>query len=256
MNPGTVTEEIPGEETVEPAFGLPAIWINEAFRERAELCGYTVVDPISVLATHLTEIVKGHADELLGRQDVQTLIDSVKQDHPAVVSELVPAMMSLGEIQKVLVCLLRERVPVRDLVTILETLADYASFAKDPEVLAEYVRRALARNITRQYLQNNVLTCLTLDPQTENQIVSSVQHSDRGSFVSLDPNTMQQFINSLSKEVQKLSSAGYHPILLTSPASRLFVRKLTERIAPNLVILSFAELENQVEVQSLGMVKV
>jgi len=256
MNPGTVSEEIPGEETIEPAFGLPAIWIHEAYRERAELSGYTVVDPISVLATHLTEVVKGHSDELLGRQDVQTLIDSVKQDHPAVVSELVPAMMSVGEIQKVLVCLLRERVPIRDLVTIMETLADSATFTKDPEVLGEYVRRALSRTISRQYLQNNVLTCLTLEPQTENQIVASVQHSDRGSFVSLDPNSMQQFIASLSKELPKLTSAGFHPVLLTSPASRLYVRKLTERIAPNLVVLSFAEMENQIEVQSLGMVKI
>lgn len=256
MNPGTVSETIPGDETIEPAFGLPAIWINEAYRERAELSGYTVVDPISVLATHLTEVVKGHSDELLGRQDVQTLVDSVKQDHPAVVSELVPAMMSLGEIQKVLVCLLRERVPVRDLVTIMETLADSATFTKDPEILAEYVRRALSRNITRQYIQNNTITCLTLDPQTENQIVASVQHSDRGSFVSLDPGSMQQLIASLSKELQKLTSAGYHPILLTSPASRLYVRKITERIAPNLVILSFAEVENQIEIQSLGMVKI
>ena len=256
MNPGTVTEEIPGEETIEPAFGLPAIWINEVYRERAELCGYTVVDPISVLATHLTEVVKSHSDELLGRQDVQTLIDSVKQDHPAVVSELVPAMMSVGEIQKVLICLLRERVPVRDLVTILETLADSATFTKDPDVLAEYVRRALSRSITRQYIQNNMLTCLTLEPQAENQIVSSVQHTERGSFVNMDPGLLQQFIASLSKELQKLTSAGYHPILLTSPASRLYVRKLTERIAPNLVVLSFAELENNIEVQSLGMVKI
>ena len=256
MNPGTVTEEIPGEETTEPAFGLPALWIHEAFRERAELSGYTVVDPISVLATHLTEVVKGHCDELLGRQDVQTLIDSVKQDHPAVVSELVPAMLSVGDIQKVLVCLLKERVSVRDLVSIMETLADTATFTKDPEVLAEYVRRTLSRNISRQYIQNNTLTCITLDPQTENQIVSSVQHSDRGSFVNLDPGSMQQFINSLSNEIQKLTMAGFHPVLLTSPASRLYVRKLTERIAPNLVILSFAELENQIEVQSVGMVKI
>jgi flagellar biosynthesis protein FlhA len=256
MNPGTVSETIPGEETVEPAFGLPAIWINETYRERAEMSGYTVVDPISVLATHLTEVVKGHSDELLGRQDVQTLIDSVKQDHPAVVSELVPAMMSLGDIQKVLVCLLRERVSVRDLVTIMETLADSASFTKDPEILAEYVRRALSRNITRQYIQNNTITCLTLEPQTENLIVSAAQHTERGSFVSLDPGAMQQFIASLSKELQKLTSAGFQPILLTSPASRLYVRKLTERIAPNLVILSFAELENQIEIQSLGMVKI
>jgi flagellar biosynthesis protein FlhA len=256
MNPGTVTEEIPGEETLEPAFGLPALWIHEAYRERAELSGYTVVDPISVLATHLTEVVKSHCDELLGRQDVQTLIDSVKQDHPAVVSELVPAMLSVGDIQKVLVCLLKERVSVRDLVSIMETLADTATFTKDPEVLAEYVRRALSRNISRQYIQNNTLTCITLDPQTENMIVSSVQHSDRGSFVNLDPGSMQQFIGSLSAEIQKLTSAGFHPVLLTSPASRLYVRKLTERIAPNLVILSFAELENQIEVQSVGMVKI
>ena len=256
MNPGTVTEEIPGEETMEPAFGLPALWIHEAYRERAELSGYTVVDPISVLATHLTEVVKGHCDELLGRQDVQTLIDSVKQDHPAVVSELVPAMLSVGDIQKVLVCLLKERVSVRDLVSIMETLADTATFTKDPEVLAEYVRRTLSRNISRQYIQNNTLTCITLDPQTENQIVSGVQHSDRGSFVNLDPSSMQQFINSLSSEIQKLTATGFHPVLLTSPASRLYVRKLTERIAPNLVILSFAELENQIEVQSVGMVKI
>jgi flagellar biosynthesis protein FlhA len=256
MNPGTVTEEIPGEETMEPAFGLPALWIHEAYRERAELSGYTVVDPISVLATHLTEVVKGHCDELLGRQDVQTLIDSVKQDHPAVVSELVPAMLSVGDIQKVLVCLLKERVSVRDLVSIMETLADTATFTKDPEVLAEYVRRTLSRNISRQYIQNNTLTCITLDPQTENQIVSGVQHSDRGSFVNLDPGSMQQLIASLSNEIQKLTSAGFHPVLLTSPASRLYVRKLTERIAPNLVILSFAELENQIEVQSVGMVKI
>ena len=256
MNPGTVTEEIPGEETMEPAFGLPALWIHEAYRERAELSGYTVVDPISVLATHLTEVVKSHCDELLGRQDVQTLIDSVKQDHPAVVSELVPAMLSVGDIQKVLVCLLKERVSVRDLVSIMETLADTATFTKDPEVLAEYVRRALSRNISRQYIQNNTLTCITLDPQTENMIVSSVQHSDRGSFVNLDPGSMQQFIGSLSAEIQKLTTAGFHPVLLTSPASRLYVRKLTERIAPNLVILSFAELENQIEVQSVGMVKI
>ena len=256
MNPGMVTEEIPGEETMEPAFGLPALWIHEAYRERAELSGYTVVDPISVLATHLTEVVKGHCDELLGRQDVQTLIDSVKQDHPAVVSELVPAMLSVGDIQKVLVCLLKERVSVRDLVSIMETLADTATFTKDPEVLAEYVRRTLSRNISRQYIQNNTLTCITLDPQTENQIVSGVQHSDRGSFVNLDPGSMQQFINSLSNEIQKLTATGFHPVLLTSPASRLYVRKLTERIAPNLVILSFAELENQIEVQSVGMVKI
>lgn len=256
MNPGTVVEDIPGEPTTEPAFGLPALWIHEAYREQAELAGYTVVDPVSVLATHLTEVVKNHCDELLGRQDVQTLIDSVKQDHPAVVGELVPAMMSVGDIQKVLVCLLKERVSVRDLVTIMETLADSASFTKDPEILAEYVRRAMARQISRQYVQNNVLTCITLDPQAENSVVSSVQQTERGSYVNLDPASMQRLIASLSTELQKLTSAGFQPVLLTSPASRLYVRKITERIAPNLIILSFGELETQVEIQPVGMVKI
>jgi len=255
MNPGTVAEEIPGEDTIEPAFGLPAIWIQEDLREKAELSGYTVVDPVSVLATHLTEVIKSHCDELLGRQDVQTLVDSVKQDHPAVVSELVPGLLSLGDLQKVLICLLRERVSVRDLVSIMETLADSATFTKDPEILTEYVRRALARQISKQYVINNSLTCLTLDPQLENLIVSSVQHSDRGSYVTLEPAVMQKVIASLSEELPKLTSLGYQPSLLTSPASRLYVRKLTERIAPNLAVLSYGELDSNIEVQALGMVK-
>jgi len=255
MNPGTVAEELTGISTVEPAFGLPAIWIQESNRERAELSGYTVVDPVSVLATHLTEIIKSHAAEIIGRQETQTLVDSIKQTNPAVVEELTPSQLSLGDIQKVLANLLSERVSIRDMVTILETLADYAPLTKDTEILSEYVRQALSRQISRQYIQNNVLACLTLDPQLENIITAAVQRTEHGSYVALDPQNIQKIINSLNIELPKLTGLGYQPVILTSPATRLHFRKLTQRIAPNLVVLSFAELDPKIEVQALGTVK-
>ncbi|MPM56342.1 Flagellar biosynthesis protein FlhA [bioreactor metagenome] len=255
MNPGTAMEEVVGIETVEPAFGLPALWIQESNREQAELAGYTVVDPVSVLTTHLTEIIKAYAAEILGRQEVQTLIDAVKQNNPAVVEELVPNLISIGDIQKVLAGLLRERISIRDMVTILETLADYAQLTKDTEILTEYVRHALARQLSRQYAPNNILICLTVDPQLEEIVNSAVQRTEHGSYVALEPQTMQSIINSLTNELPKLTNMGYQPLVLTSPAVRLYFRKLTERVAPNLTVLSYAELEPKIEVQALGMVK-
>ena len=255
MNPGTATEDIVGIETVEPAFGLPAYWIQESNREFAEMAGYTVVDPISVLATHLTEVIKTHSAEILGRQEVQTLIDSVKPSNPTVVEELLSGLLSIGEIQKVLANLLNERISIRDLVTILETLADYAPITKDAEILSEYVRHALARQISRQYVQSNTLTCVTVDPQLENAINAAVQRTEHGSYVALDPQTMQNVINSLNAELPKITNLGYQPIVLASPATRLYFRKLTERVAPNLVVLSYAELDPKVEVQTMGMVR-
>ncbi|MDU4959891.1 MAG: flagellar biosynthesis protein FlhA [Sporomusaceae bacterium] len=255
MNSGGAFEEIAGIETVEPAFGLPAKWVPEATRENAELAGYTVVDPVSVLTTHLTEVVKSHAYELLGRQEVQTLIDTVKQNYPAVVEELIPTLLGIGDVQKVLANLLRERVSIRDMVTILETLADYAPMSKDTEILTEYVRHALARQISKQYVVNNVLTCVTVDPQLEAAINAAAQRSEQGSYVALEPKVLQVFINNLSSELAKLTNAGYPPIVLTSPGVRLYFRKLTERAAPNLTVLSYGEIEPQIEVQALGMVK-
>lgn len=255
MNPGTVFDEIQGIATVEPAFGLPALWIQESLREQAELSGYTVVDPVSVLATHLTEVIKSHADEILGRQEVQTLVDAVKQNNPAVVDEVVPSLLSLGDIQKVLANLLRERVSIRDMVTIMETLGDYGSLTKDTELLTEYVRHALSRQISRQHVQNNTLTCLTVDPQLENTINGAVQRTEQGSYVALEPQVMQAIVASLSNELPKLTNLGYQPLVLTSPAVRMHFRKLTERVAPNLTVLSYAEIEPKIEVQALGMVK-
>ncbi len=256
MNPGIAAEEIEGITTIEPAFGLPATWIQESKREHAEMSGYTVVDPISVLATHLTEVIKSHAYEILGRQDVQTLVDAVKSNYPAIVDELIPNLLTLGDLQKVLANLLRERISIRDLITIMETLGDYASLTKDTEILTEYVRQALSRQLSRQYAQNGVLSCITIDPQSENQISSSVQRTEQGSYVALDPHSMQLLITSLNNELAKLTAMGFQPIVLASPGVRLYFRKLTERIAPNLIVLSFAEIEPKIEVQALGMVKI
>ena len=256
MNSGTVFEEIQGIETQEPAFGLPALWIPETSREQAELNGYTVVDAVSVLATHLTEVIKAHADEILGRQETQNLVDNARKTNSSLVDEIVPDLMNVGEIQKVLANLLRERVSIRDMATILEVLADYARATKDTEILTEYVRHALSRQITQQYTQNNQLTCITLDPTIENRIAGAVQRTDRGSYVSMDPDSMQKILSSLGAELQKLTDMGYQPIILTSPTVRLYFRKLVERSVPGIIVLSHAEIEQTVEIQIIGVVKI
>ena len=256
MNSGTVFEEIEGIETQEPAFGLPALWIPEASREQAELNGYTVVDAVSVLATHLTEVIKAHADEILGRQETQNLIDNAKKTNQSLVDEVVPDLMGVGDIEKVLANLLRERVSIRDMATILEVLADYAQATKDTEILTEYVRHALSRQITQQYTQNNQLTCITIDPAIENRIAGAVQRTERGSYVSMDPDTMQKILASLGKELQKLTDMGYQPIALTSPTVRVYFLKLVERSVPGIIVLSHAEIEQSVEIQIIGVVKI
>ncbi|MBR0103202.1 MAG: flagellar biosynthesis protein FlhA [Selenomonadaceae bacterium] len=256
MNSGTVFEEIPGIETVEPAFGLPALWIPEAQREQAELSGYTVVDAVSVLATHLTEIIKQHASEILGRQETQNLVDNLAKSNQGLVDEVVPELLGIGEIQKVLANLLNERVSIRDMATIMEVLADYGRATKDPEILTEYVRHAMARQITHQVVQNgNTLPCITLDPALENRIVSGVQRTDHGSYVSLDPDSMRRMVNSVTNEVEKLANQGYPAVVLTSPAVRLYFRKLIERSVQGLTIVSHAEIDQSVEIQIIGVIK-
>ncbi|MBR1805151.1 MAG: flagellar biosynthesis protein FlhA [Selenomonadaceae bacterium] len=256
MNSGTVFEEIPGIETVEPAFGLPALWIPESEREQAELNGYTVVDAVSVLATHLTEVIKQHAAEILGRQETQNLIDNLAKTHQSLVDEVVPELLGIGEIQKVLANLLNERISIRDMATIMEVLADYARATKDTEILTEYVRHAMGRQITQQVVQGNILPCVTLDPALENRIVGSIQRTDHGSYVSLDPDSMRRMISSLTAEVDKLANQGYPAVILTSPAVRLYFRKLVERSVQGLIIVSHAEIDQSVEIQILGVVRI
>jgi len=256
MNSGYVEEEIEGIETVEPYMGLPALWITENQRERAEALGYTVVDPPAIIATHLTEVVRVHLHELLSRQDVQTLINNVKETHAILVDELVPKMMTVGEIQKVLGKLLREGISIRDLVTILETLADYAPITRDIDMLTEYVRQNLRRAISRRFFNPGVNTVITLDPALEQTLTSNIQKTEVGSFVNIDQQLSHRIFESLKVEVGKLTSMGVMPIILTSPFVRMYFKQLVEEIAPDLVVLSYGEIDQSAEVQSIGMVSV
>lgn len=256
MNPGYVEEEIDGIETVEPYLGLPALWINEAQRERAEALGYTVVDAPAIIATHLTEVIRDNLAELLTRQDVQVLIDNVRETHPILVEELIPKLMTVGEVQKVLANLLRESISIRDLVSILETLADHAVSTRDPDMLTEYVRQALRRSISQRYFDTEINTVITLDPELEQLIMSNIQQTEQGSYIALDPSTTQKIFESLNKQVSKLTSMGITPIILTSPIVRTYFKRLVEQTVPDLVVLSYNELEPTVDIQSVGMVSV
>ncbi|QUH20820.1 flagellar biosynthesis protein FlhA [Alkaliphilus sp. B6464] len=256
MNPGMADGELEGIDTIEPAFGLPAKWINEQEREKAEIFGYTVVDPPSIIATHLTEVVKKHAYELLGRQDVKKLIDNVKESHPALVEELIPAQMSLGEIQKVLYNLLKEGVSIRDMVTILETLADYSNMTRDADMLTEYVRQALSRAITKQFISNQPAKVITVDQQLEQKIMESIQQTDRGTYIAMDPDLIQSILNNLSYQLQKLINLGEQPIIITAPIVRLYLKRLTEQLTSDLVVLSYNEVDPSVEIESVGMVRI
>lgn len=257
MNPGYVEEEISGIPTFEPSFHLPAIWITESQRERAESLGYTVVDPPSIIATHLTEIIRSHLAELLTRQDVQNLINNVKDANETLITELVPKMLSVGEIEKVLQNLLAEGISIRDLVTIFETLADYAPTTHDTDVLTEYVRQSLKRAISNQYFFSNETTSvITLDPKVEQEIMNAVKQTEQGSYLALDPEYTQKLMISLKEEMGKLEELGRTPIIITSPIVRMYFKRLTEEQFRNLHVLSYNEIDSDVELQSVGMVTV
>jgi len=256
MNPGCAQGEIEGIDTTEPAFGLPAKWITEKEKEQAELLGYTVIEPSAVLATHLTEVIKSNANEILGRQDVQNLLDNLKKNYPAVVEGVVPQQISVGTVQKVLQNLLRERVPIKDLLTIMETLADYASLVKDTETLTEYVRHALGRTICQLYKnQDGSISVITVDPKVEQMVAESTQQTPGGITVAVDPEKLQRLFAKLNELVELMNSEGQQPILLSSPNVRLAFRKLTEAQFPQLVVLSYNEIVPGVELYSKGVLK-
>lgn len=252
MDAGGVTEAVAGIPTIEPAFGLNALWVDADNRERAEYAGYTVVDPPAILATHLTEIIREHSHELLGRQEVQTLLDGAREDYSAVVDELVPELLTVGEVQKVLQNLLREGVPIRNMVTILETLADMAPLTRDVDYLTEYVREALARQISQMYLDNNELTVLTLNPQWEEQIQAGIEHTERGVGVTMDPRLLQDLYQDLVEALEQ--NIMPYPIILVSPQVRMALKRLTERAVPRLIVLSYNEISPDVHVKAVGTV--
>lgn len=256
MDPGLAEKEIEGIKTTEPAFGLPAIWITEEQRDRAEMLGYTVVDSPSVIATHLTETIKKYAHELTGRQEVQTLLDNVKENYPVIVEELIPKLMTVGEIQKVLANLLKEGVSIRDMVTILETLADYAPVTNDTDMLTEYVRQRLGRAISKKYFTDQNTSVITLDPKLEQMMLDSLQKTDTGTYLTLEPGVTNSILGSLSRQVQKLVQLGKQPIVLASPVVRLYFKQLADQAIPGIVVLSYNELDPELEIQSAGVVSI
>ena len=256
MSPGD-DDSIDGIDTVEPSFGLPAKWITEQVKEDAEMLGYTVVDPPSVVSTHLTEMIRANAYELLGRQETKQLIDHLRETHPILVEELTPAPLSTGEIQKVLAKLLRESVSVRNLPIIFETLADYSKLTSDPDILTEYVRQALARQITAQYNGNGTsLKVITVSGKVEKTIADSIQQTDHGNYLAMDPQDSQMILESIAAEVERVSFMEQSAIVLCSPAVRMYLRQLTERYFPQIPVLSYNELDAAIEIQSVGVVNV
>ena len=255
MNPGFVEEEISGIPTFEPSFHLPALWITEGQRERAESLGYTVVDPPSIIATHLTEVIRSHIDELLSRQDVQNLINNIKETQPTLVDDLIPKLLGVGEIQKILQNLLREGISIRDLLTIFETLADHAATTRDTDVLTEYARQSLKRAISSKYFPaNEVTSVITLDPKIEQEIMGSVKQTEQGAYLTLDPERTKAIMASLETEVAKLENLGKNAIIITSPIVRMYFKKLTEDYFKDLIVVSYNEVESNIELQSVGMV--
>lgn len=257
ISSGVDDPKITGIDTVEPAFGIPAKWITEDMKTNAEMAGYTVVDPPSVISTHLTEVLRNYAHELLGRQETKQLIDHLQENYPILVEEVTPNPLSVGDVQKVLAKLLKERVSIRNLPVIFETLADFSKVTTDPEILAEYVRQALAKQITNQYIQeNNPLKVITLSGQVEKLIADHVQQTEHGNYLALDPSTSQAILENIRKQIEQMQLYNQTPIILCSPAIRMYVRELTERYFPQVPILSYNELDANIEIQSVGVVNI
>ena len=256
MNPGTTERELDGIKTTEPTFGLPAVWIPSNKKQEAQMAGFTVVDPATVITTHIKETIKRHAPELLGRQETQALLDKFKETNPKVVEELIPNLLPLGKVQKVLQNLLKEKISIRDLRTILEQLSDYASLTQDADVLTEYVRQSLARPITKQYQSTDgTLSVLTLDRGIEDIIEGSIQKSETSAYLALEPNTAEKFLTKLRSMIETITpTLETSPVLLASPGLRMHIRKFTERFLPDLAIISHSEVAPSVQIKTIGVV--
>jgi flagellar biosynthesis protein FlhA len=255
MDPGDAVQKIDGVPTTEPAFHLPAIWIPESKKEDAKLSGYTVVDNVTVMATHLSEVIRKHAWELIGRQEVQNLLDNLAKSYPKAVEELVPNLLSLGGVQKVLQNLLRERVSVRDLLTIVETLADYAPLTKDHDLLTEYVRHKLARSILEPYIgQDGTLQVITLSQEVEDVLAKGVETTDYGAYLSISPKHADIIAANIKAQADKAMARNIQPIVLTSPAIRRHLKKMMEYFVPTLIVISQSELMGDTRIQSIGEV--
>lgn len=256
MSPGS-DDSISGIDTIEPSFGLPAKWITEDVKEDAEIMGYTVVDPPSVVSTHLTEVVRANAADLIGRQETKQLVDHIRETYPILVEELTPTPLSIGEIQKVLAKLLRENVSIRNLPIIFETLADYSKYTSDIDLLTEYVRQSLARQITTQYSAGvDSLKVLTVSGKIEKLIADNIQQTEQGNYLSINPSHSQEILESIAREIERVALMDQSPVILCSPAIRMYLRQITERYFPQIPVLSYNELEASIEIQSVGVVEI
>lgn len=256
MSPGSVEGEIEGIDTIEPAFGLPAKWIRSDLREKAELLGYTVVDPSSVISTHLTEVIKKYSFELLSREDVKQLIDNAKDTNPSLIDELIPGLMSIGDVQKVLANLLGEGVSIRNLVSILEALADHARSTRDVNILTEYARQKLSRQLSKTYFPFGQAKVVTLEQPLENMLMEAIDQNENGTFLAIDPMKTQGILASLATEVRKLMQMGELPIVVTAPIVRIYFKRMSAQAIPDLIVLSYNEIESDIDIQSAGMVSV
>lgn len=252
LDSGDVTQQIEGIDTVEPAFGLPAKWISEDKKIMADVAGYTLIDPVSVMITHWSEIMKRYAHELLSRQDVSTMLDNVKKTNPIVVDDIIPKIISVGYLQKILANLLKEGIPIRDLETILETIGDHSNVLKDTDIITEYVRQSLKRTITHRFAEANSLRVITLDTQIEDLIVSSVKKSDQGSYLAMPPDMIQRIVTASNREIDKIKDVIPTVIVLTSPVVRIYYKKLTEQFIPNITVLSYSEIDSTAQIQAIG----
>ena len=252
LAPDPEHDTIEGIETVEPAFGMAAKWISEDRRIKAELAGYTLIDPTSVIITHLSEVIKAHAYELLSRQEVGNILANLRKTNEALVNDTIPAIVSVGTLQKVLCNLLREGVPIRDIEAILETLADYGATVKDLDMLTEYVRQSLRRTITHRFAEAGQLKVISLDANIENQLMAAVKKVDTGSYLALEPKLIQDIINSTTRELEKVRDLVTVPVILTSPVVRIYFKKLVDQFYLNAVVLSFNEIDSDVKIQALG----
>ena len=249
-------DDIDGIETVEPAFGMPAKWISEDRRMKAEMAGYTLIDPTSVMITHLSEIIRIHAHELLSRQEVKHMLENLKKTNEDIVADTVPAVVSLSELQRVLKNLLREGVPIFDLEAILETLSDYAPTVKDDDMLTEYVRQSLKRTITRRYSEAGQLKMVSLDASVEDIIIKGLKKIDGGAYLNLDPDTVQQIMVNTKEQVDKIRKLVQEPVILTSPLVRIYYKKLLDQFYPNITVLSINDIDSNVQIQALGSISI
>ncbi len=252
LDNGDVTSPVDGIDTIEPAFGIPARWISEDKKVMADVAGYTLIDPVSVMITHLSEIIRKHCHEILTRQDVKTMVENIKKANPTIVEDLIPNVVSYGYLQKVLAMLLKEGIPIRDMETVLEALGDHSSAMKDIDIMVEYVRQALKRTVTRRFAEANSLRVITIDPRIEDMIVASVKKSDQGSYLSMDPETIQRIVAKTTDEVNKIKDVIPTVIVLTSPIVRVYFKKMIDQFIPGLTVLSYSEIDGTTQIQSVG----